>query len=97
MRTHMTERLLAGQKRLLPRQHATMVPVTTPESPRNTWPQRKVRLDDQRWKQVRIKLAQDEENWQGVVELLVQGWLSGDVLLSDVRAHLKERGLLLPE
>ncbi|WP_330186040.1 hypothetical protein OHB26_39275 (plasmid) [Nocardia sp. NBC_01503] len=71
--------------------------MTTPESPRNTWPQRKVRLDDQRWKQVRIKLAQDEENWQGVVELLVQGWLSGDVLLSDVRAHLKERGLLLPE
>ncbi|WP_330186047.1 hypothetical protein OHB26_39310 (plasmid) [Nocardia sp. NBC_01503] len=49
--------------------------MTTPESPRNTWPQRKVRLDDQRWKQVRIKLAQDEENWQGVWSC----WLSGDV------------------
>lgn len=82
---------------LLSRSHATMEPVTTPESPRNTWPARKFRLDDQRWKAARVKLATDSENWQGVMETLAIGWLSGELDLPEVRDRLRARGLLPPE
>ena len=67
--------------RLLASHHATMVSMTTPESPRNRWPQRQFRLDDETWKQIRMKLAADEENWQGVMETLARDWLAGKVTL----------------
>lgn len=73
----------------LARLHATMEPVTTPESPRNTWPARKIRLDDQTWYAARVKLATDGESWQGVMEALAHGWLSGVIDLSEVRSQLK--------
>lgn len=71
-----------------------MEPVsTTPESPRNQWPPRKFRLDDQTYKAVRQKLLDDEESWQAVVEVLTHSWLAGLVDLPELRAELKARGL----
>lgn len=79
----------------LARFHATMGPVdTTPESPRNTWPARKFRLDDQTWRDARVKMATADENWQGVMEALALGWLSGVIDLESVRAELQAKGLL---
>ena len=75
----------------LARHHATMEPVTTPDSPRNAWPARKVRLDDQTWKSARLKLAQDDESWQGVMETLAWGWLAGLVDVAALREQLKEK------
>lgn len=68
-----------------------MEPVTTPESPRNTWPARKIRVDDQTWHAARVKLATDGESWQGVMESLAHGWLSGAIDLEAVRAQLKQQ------
>jgi len=67
-----------------------MVPMsTTPESPRNKWPQRSFRLDDQSWKRVRVKTAEDEESWQSVMEALAWGWISGVLDVDAVREQLK--------
>jgi predicted double-glycine peptidase len=45
------------------------------------WPARKVRLDDETWKQIRMKLAADDENWQGVMETLARDWLAGKIII----------------
>ena len=76
---------------LLARHHATMEPVTTPDSPRNTWPARKVRLDDQTWKSARQKLLDDDESWQGVMETLAWGWLAGLVDVAALREQLDKK------
>ncbi|MEV0766558.1 hypothetical protein [Nocardia sp. NPDC050435] len=68
--------------------------MTTPESRRNTWPQRQVRMDDQTMKKVRDKLNNDGERWQGVVETMVRDWLAGHYDLTARRAALKEAGIL---
>lgn len=70
--------------------HATMVSMTTPQSPRNKWAPRTVRLDDQSWKATRVKLAADEETWQGVMETLHQGWMLGVVDLDALRKKIKK-------
>ena len=77
--------------------HVTMVSMTTPDSPRSTWPARKVRLDDQNWKAARVKLANDEESWQGVMETLAWGWLAGVIDVGEVREKLKEKNVLPPD
>lgn len=77
------------------RSHGTMELMTTPESPRNQWPARKVRLDDQTWKAVRQRLLDDDESWQAVAELLTHAWLTGLVNVEELRATLKARGLLV--
>jgi hypothetical protein len=74
---------------LLTRHHATMVSMTSPESPRTSWPQRQFRLDDQSWKSVRVKLATDEEKWQNVMETLAWGWISGLIDVNEVREKLR--------
>ena len=79
--------------RLVTRSHATMEPVTTPDSPRNTWPARKVRIDDQNWKSARVKLAQESETWQAVMETLALGWLADEVDIDALRERLQARGL----
>ncbi len=73
-----------------------MALMTTPDSPRNTWPARKVRIDDQTWKAARVKLAEDEETWQGVMETLALGWLKGEIDVAVVRDRLQARGLQKP-
>lgn len=77
------------------RSHGTMELMTTPESPRNQWPARKVRLDDQTWKAARQRLLDDEESWQSVAELLTHAWLANLVDVKELRATLKARGLLV--
>lgn len=62
---------------------------TTPESPRNKWPQRPFRLDDQTWKRVRVKLVEDEETWQRIMEALTWAWLDGAIDAGTVRSHLE--------
>ncbi|MEV0361012.1 hypothetical protein AB0H71_33625 [Nocardia sp. NPDC050697] len=64
--------------------------MTTPDSPRNKWAPRTVRLDDETWKSARVKLATDGESWQGVMETLAHGWLSGAIDLEHVRAALSK-------
>lgn len=65
-----------------------MGPMTTPESPRHKWPDRKFRLDDQSWKAIRLKLATDEESWQQVMETLARAWLAGLSDLDEIRKQL---------
>ncbi|WP_227985554.1 hypothetical protein [Nocardia spumae] len=67
-----------------------MVSMTTPQSPRNKWAPRTVRLDDQSWKDARVKLATDEESWQGVMETLARGWLAGVIDVDSVRKKLQK-------
>lgn len=81
----------------LARCHATMEPVTTPESPRNSWPARKIRLDDESWRTARMKLASDDESWQGVMETLAFGWIAGLVDLPALREQLSAEGKLPPK
>lgn len=66
-----------------------MVPMSTPESPRNSWPARKVRLDDQSWHVARVKLATDKESWQGVMETLAWAWIAGLIDVNEVREKLR--------
>jgi hypothetical protein len=72
------------------RSHATMVSMTSPESPRGTWPARKFRLDDQTWHVARVKLATDQESWQSVMEVLAWAWLAGLIDVNAIREQLKE-------
>jgi hypothetical protein len=75
---------------LLARHHATMVPMsTTPESPRNKWPQRPFRLDDQTWHAAKVKLATDRESWQRLMETLAWAWIAGLIDPDAVREQLK--------
>lgn len=75
----------------LARLHVTMMSMTTtPQSPRNKWAPRTVRLDDQSWKVARVKLAADEESWQGVMETLARAWMAGVINIDSVRKKLEK-------
>ena len=79
----------------LSRHHGTMLsmtaPKTTPDSPRNQWPARMFRLDEESMAAVRVKLAPTGEKWQGLVEVLVRGWLAGLIDADKIREQLKEK------
>ncbi len=71
-----------------------MVPVTTPQSPRNQWPQRQFRMDAQTWKAITGKLSDDELKWQTVMETMARDWLAGNYDVAARREALKAEGKL---
>ena len=73
------------------RHHATMVTMT---ALRKDWPQRQFRLDDATMKTLRVKLATEEEKFQGVMESLARGYIAGLIDLATLREELATRGLL---